>query len=211
MDLLWPKVDLTSATASATPWLYHFDIYRFGIAMNIRTLCLGILSFQEASGYEIKKEIEDGMFSHFIDASYGSIYPALTLLNAEGLVSLRAEEQTGRPDKKVYAITDAGHIALSKALSVVPARDKYKSEFLFEMLMQHYLTPSHIIVALEKQLADQRQELDQMNECKSDPAQQKIPGCEFVMGYGHAVLTAGVSYIELKLTELKALARRAVE
>lgn len=179
--------------------------------MNIRTLCLGILSFQEASGYEIKKEIEDGMFSHFIDASYGSIYPALTLLNAEGLVTLRAEEQTGRPDKKVYAITDVGHAALAKSLAVVPARDKYKSEFLFEMLMQHYLTPSHIIVALEKQLADQRQELVQMNECKADPAQQKIPGCEFVMGYGEAVMTAAVSYLELRLAELKTKALRAAE
>jgi PadR family transcriptional regulator, regulatory protein AphA len=179
--------------------------------MNIRTLCLGILSFQEASGYEIKKEIEDGLFSHFIDASYGSIYPALTLLNSEGLVSLRAEEQTGRPDKKVYAITDAGHASLAKSLAVVPGRDKYKSEFLFEMLLQHYLTPSHIIVALEKQLADQRQDLAQMNECKADPAQQKIPGCDFVMGYGEAVLTAGVKYIELKLAELKSQAIKAAE
>ncbi len=179
--------------------------------MNIRTLCLGILSFQEASGYEIKKEIEDGMFSHFIDASYGSIYPALTMLNAEGLVTLRAEEQTGRPDKKVYAITDAGHAALAKSLAVVPARDKYKSEFLFEMLMQHYLTPSHIIVALEKQLADQRQELAQMNECKADPAEGTFPGCEFVMGYGEAVLTAGVSYLELRLAELKTQALKAAE
>lgn len=179
--------------------------------MNIRTLCLGVLSFNEASGYEIKKEIEDGLFSHFIDASFGSIYPALTLLNAEGLVTLRAEEQTGRPDKKVYAITDAGHAALAKSLSVVPARDKYKSEFLFEMLLQHYLSPSHIIVALEKQLADLNIDLTQMNECKADPQQQRIPGCDFVMGYGEAVLTAGVSYIELKLTELKTRALKAVE
>ncbi len=179
--------------------------------MNIRTLCLGVLSFNEASGYEIKKEIEDGLFSHFIDASFGSIYPALTLLNAEGLVTLRAEEQTGRPDKKVYAITDAGYAALAKSLSVVPARDKYKSEFLFEMLMQHYLSPSHIIVALEKQLADLIIDLTQLNECKADPLQQKIPGCEFVMGYGEAVLTAGVSYIELKLAELKTQALKAAE
>lgn len=179
--------------------------------MNIRTLCLGILSFQEASGYEIKKEIEDGLFSHFIDASFGSIYPALTMLNAEGLVTLRAEEQTGRPDKKVYAITDLGHAALAKSLSVVPARDKYKSEFLFEMLMQHYLTPSHIIVAIEKQLADQREELAQMDQCRADPTHIRLPGNEFVMGYGEAVLTAGVSYLELKLAELKSQAIKVAE
>ena len=76
--------------------------------MNVRTLCLGILSLQEASGYEIKKDVEDGLFSHFIDASFGSIYPALTQLAAEGYVTVREEEQTGKPDKKVYAITDSG-------------------------------------------------------------------------------------------------------
>ena len=63
---------------------------------------------EEASGYEIKKDIEEGLFSHFIDASFGSIYPALTQLAAEGLLTVRAEEQTGKPDKKVYAITEAG-------------------------------------------------------------------------------------------------------
>ena len=88
--------------------------------MNVRTLCLGILSLQEASGYEIKKDVEDGLFSHFIDASFGSIYPALTQLAAEGYVTVREEEQTGKPDKKVYAITDvraecpgAGHLGIA--------------------------------------------------------------------------------------------------
>ena len=61
--------------------------------MNVRTLCLGILSTEEASGYEIKKDIEEGLFSHFIEASFGSIYPALTQLTAEGLLTVRAEEQ----------------------------------------------------------------------------------------------------------------------
>ena len=88
--------------------IYRIGIYRTVIDMNVRTLCLGILTTGEASGYEIKKEIEEGLFSHFIDASYGSIYPALTQLAGEGLVTVRAEEQSGKPDKKVYAITPKG-------------------------------------------------------------------------------------------------------
>jgi PadR family transcriptional regulator, regulatory protein AphA len=169
--------------------------------MNIRTLCLGILSFQEASGYEIKKEIEDGLFSHFIDASFGSIYPALTLLNAEGLVTLRAEEQTGRPDKKVYAITEAGRAALAKGLLVIPARDKYKSEFLFEMLLQELLPVEHRQLAITKQLTDLREELARIAECRAEGT--GTAGSEFVTGYGEAVLTAGVSYLEYKLAETK--------
>jgi PadR family transcriptional regulator, regulatory protein AphA len=167
--------------------------------MNIRTLCLGVLFFQEASGYEIKKEIEDGLFSHFIDASYGSIYPALAMLNAEGLVTLRAEEQTGRPDKKVYAITEGGRAALAKWLTIIPARDKYKSEFLFEMLMQEMLPAEHRELAIRKQLTDLKDELARIAECCA--MGQSSLGAEFVAGYGEAVLTAGVTYLELKLAE----------
>ncbi|MDE2445944.1 MAG: PadR family transcriptional regulator [Alphaproteobacteria bacterium] len=169
--------------------------------MNIRILCLGILSFREASGYEIKKEIEEGMFSHFIDASFGSIYPALSQLNAEGLVTVRAEEQTGRPDKKVYAVTEQGREALAKGLLVIPARDKYKSEFLFEMLFKAMLPEAHVRLAIEKQLHDLKDDLLRMHECRQ--LGQVDQGSEFIMGYGEAVLSAGARYLEDRLAELQ--------
>ena len=169
--------------------------------MNIRTLCLGILSFKEASGYEIKKEIEEGMFSHFIDASFGSIYPALSQLNTEGLVTVRAEEQTGRPDKKVYSVTEAGRAALARGLLVVPARDKYKSEFLFEMLFKEMLPEAHIRLAIEKQLHDLQDDMNRMAECRA--LGQTNIGSEFIMGYGEAVLSAGAKYLEAKLADMK--------
>jgi PadR family transcriptional regulator, regulatory protein AphA len=177
--------------------------------MNIRTLCLGILSFTEASGYEIKKEIEEGMFSHFIDASFGSIYPALSQLNGEGLVTVRAEEQTGRPDKKVYSVTEAGRKALARELLVVPARDKYKSEFLFEMLFKDMLPEAHVRLAIEKQLHDLQEELARMAECRASG--QSNAGSEFIMGYGESVLTAGSKYLEAKLAELKPTIKLAAE
>jgi PadR family transcriptional regulator, regulatory protein AphA len=168
--------------------------------MNVRTLCLGVLSFGEASGYEIKKEIEEGLFNHFIDASFGSIYPALTQLNAEGLVTLRAEEQTSRPDKKVYAITATGQQYLAKSIVVIPARDKYKSEFLFEMLFQELLPKDFMRLAIEKQLTDLKEDLKRIEECRGDGPPSV--GGEFVAGYGEAVLGAGVKYLEQKLSQL---------
>ena len=172
--------------------------------MNVKTLCLGFLTTREATGYEIKKEFEEGFFSHFIEASYGSIYPALNQLATQGLVTVREEEQAGKPDKKVYAITDAGRDVLGKWLSVVPARDKYKSEFLFEMFLQQYLAPQHVVTAVETQLAHLRTDLDNIRMCREkcvDPAMM-AGGPDFVLGYGESVLTAAVSYLEGKLVEL---------
>jgi DNA-binding PadR family transcriptional regulator len=168
--------------------------------MNVRTLCLGVLTGGEASGYEIKKEIEEGHFSHFIDASYGSIYPALIQLHLEGLVTVRAEEQTGKPDKKVYAIAEAGRRALANAIAVVPAKDKFKSEFLFQMLLQQFLTPSVMLTAIDKQLRDLNDDLGRIAECRRK--EQQIAGGQFVADYGTAVLTAAVIYLEQKKAEL---------
>jgi PadR family transcriptional regulator AphA len=168
--------------------------------MNVRTLCLGILSTGEASGYEIKKDIEEGLFSHFIDASYGSIYPALTQLAGEGLVTVRAEEQSGKPDKKVYAITPKGRECLARAISVVPCRDKYKSEFLFQMLLQQYMTPDVMKAAIEKQLSDLESDLARIGQCRC--SEQPHAGARFVADYGEAVLKAGLAVLKEKKAEL---------
>jgi PadR family transcriptional regulator AphA len=65
--------------------------------MNVSTLCLAILNFGEASGYDIRKMSTEGTFSHFVDASYGAIYPALERLESEGKVEQRMEQQVGKP------------------------------------------------------------------------------------------------------------------
>jgi len=172
--------------------------------MNVRTLCLGILTFQEASGYEIKKMIEDDVFSHFIDASYGSIYPALTKMLAEGLVSVRAEEQAGKPDKKVYKITETGRDELSRALAVDPARDKFKSEFLFQVMLGEFLPKSYIADIYDAQIEYLRDELERI-EMKSCNGPCHIPGhkgMDFVAGYGQACISAGLKYLEDRKAEV---------
>src|SRR3546814_665287 len=68
--------------------------------MDAKTLCLGVLSRGAASGYEIKKAFEEGPFSHFHQASFGSIYPTLNALSADGLVAVRpgAAKAPGQED-----------------------------------------------------------------------------------------------------------------
>ncbi len=168
--------------------------------MNVRTLCLGILTFQEASGYEIKKMVEDEAFSHFIDASYGSIYPALTKMMNEGLVLVRAEEQAGKPDKKVYSITETGRKELAAALAVDPVADKFKSEFLFQVMLREFLPKSHIADIYDAQMQYLRDELAHLEACAChSPVHQ---GMEFVAGYGQACLSAGLKYLEERKHEI---------
>ena len=161
--------------------------------MNIRTLCLGILSFGDSTGYEIKKMAEEGLFSHFIEASFGSIYPALTKMTEEGLLTCRSEVQDGKPDKKIYSITSQGRSALREALTVFPRKDKFKSEFLFIMLMSEHVDQAHISAVLKQRAAELEEELEMIQACSQSLS---LPGAKFVNGYGKAVIAAAHEYVE---------------
>ncbi|MEM8685785.1 MAG: PadR family transcriptional regulator [Pseudomonadota bacterium] len=164
--------------------------------MNIRTLCLGILSFGDATGYEIKKMAEDGLFSHFVEASYGSIYPALTRMTDEDLLTCRSETQDGKPDKKIYSITQAGRDELTTALTTRPKKDKFKSEFLFIMLMSEHLDQDHVSEVLSHRAQELADELEMIRACGEHLTK---PGPRFVNGYGQAVMGAANDYVSKNL------------
>jgi len=172
------------------------------MAMNVRTLCLGILSMREATGYEIKKMVEEGIFSHFIDASYGSIYPALAQLLKEGLVSVRTEAtEDGRPPRKVYAITAQGREAFRQALASDPARDKFKSEFLFQILFMEHIDPAQLALIYDAYIAEQEAELARCEEACELP---DSPGAHFVRDYGRVVLSTLIDFLKERREEMQA-------
>ena len=175
--------------------------------MNVSTLCLGILSFQEASGYEIKKMAEDGMFSHFIEASFGSIYPALTRMLDAGFVTVREQEQDGRPGKKVYSITPEGRAQLTRSLCDFPARDKFKSEFLFQLLLMDNISAQHLGEVFDRHIALVQEEFDHV--CACEGAGGEHTGLRFVNGYGQAVLSAGLAYLKSRRDDILQAAQSA--
>ena len=99
-------------------------------AMNVRTICLAILTQGETTGYDIRKRSTEGDFAHFVDASFGSIYPALSKLEEDGLVTSKIEPQEGRPAKRVYAITDEGRESFISSLFEDLNCDVFRSEFM---------------------------------------------------------------------------------
>src|SRR6201996_2631902 len=117
--------------------------------MDVRTICLGILTRGDATGYEIKKLFENDGYQHFVEASFGSIYPALNRLTEEGLVSVRAEAQEKRPDRKVYSITPAGRSTFIASLLKPLPEDRHRSPFVFAMLFSDLLPQSRVSQPIE--------------------------------------------------------------
>ncbi|MEQ8371214.1 MAG: PadR family transcriptional regulator [Alphaproteobacteria bacterium] len=161
--------------------------------MDVRTVCLGVLTSGEASGYEIKKHLEDGPFSHFVEAGFGSIYPALNRLSRDGLVTCRTEEQTKRPDKKVYRLTPLGRLELIQALSQPPPPDRFRSDFLFMMHFAEHLPARLIENVIDARIAQYRACLHQMAQADHGAA---AAGADFVAGFARAVYQAAVTFLE---------------
>ena len=136
---------------------------------------------------------DEGAFSHFVDAGYGSIYPALCKLSDEGLVSCEAQEQAKRPDKKVYQITGAGRMALLDALMKQPAPDKFRSAFLFTLFFGDLLPARHVDRLIDERIAWYREALERINECDCSHLSS---GAYFAQGFGAAVYQAALDYLE---------------
>lgn len=170
--------------------------------MDVKTLCLGVLSRGEASGYEIKKAFAEGPFSHFHQASFGAIYPALTALSTEGLIVGRAQAQNKRPDKKIYEITPKGRKALVEALMVPPAPDSMRSDFLFILSFAQFLPAARVDQLIEQRIAWYREALARMENCARTASAS--PGGAFVRGMGIAVYRAAAEYLETHREELLA-------
>jgi DNA-binding PadR family transcriptional regulator len=174
--------------------------------MDTKTLCLGVLARGDASGYEIKKAFEEGPFGHIHEASFGAIYPALTRLDAEGLVTCREMAQDKRPDKKVYSITEAGRRAFYEALLVPPDRDRRRSDFLFILFFAQWLSPDRLAQLIDQRIAWYRDCLAQMESCDRPG---RPAGEAFVHGLGVAVYRAAADYLEANRERLLATVKAA--
>lgn len=171
--------------------------------MDARILCLGVLLRKPASGYEIRKQFEEGPFNHFYDTSYGSIYPALKALERDALIRVAAlPDDGGRTDKKLYEITQAGREKLMEALVSAPERDKLRSDFLFILSFAEMLPPRHVERLIDQRLEFYREHLNAMQECAAENGCTG-KGAEFVRGFGMAVYTAAAEYLEEHRDELE--------
>jgi DNA-binding PadR family transcriptional regulator len=154
---------------------------------------LGILTRGDATGYEIKNLFQDDGYQHFVEASFGSIYPALNRLCEENLVSVRAEAQEKRPDRKVYSITSAGRSAFIASLLKPLPEDRHRSPFVFAMLFSDLLPPGRVSALLEDYINQTEAKLAQLNAGNTEP---KNPGEEFANGFGRAIYVAALDFLK---------------
>lgn len=158
--------------------------------METKTLCLGALCLGDETGYDIKKRFEEG-FGHFLDVAPSGIYRALSELETAGSVVSERVVQEGRPNKKVYRLTEQGQQEFVQAMIASPARHRVRSEFLFVLIFAHMLPREVVDGAIDRQIAELDDLIERTEACMHENGEVGgLPGAAFVASHGLDILRA---------------------
>lgn len=108
---------------------------------------LGLLCHQPMTGYDIKKWIDKSL-RLFWGISYGSIYPTLSALSANGMISAN-DVSTNERTKIAYTVTDGGRAYLRKWLEVPAEKNEMRYETLLKLFFGGELGPESSIRQIE--------------------------------------------------------------
>ncbi|MGF1574986.1 MAG: PadR family transcriptional regulator [Cyanophyceae cyanobacterium] len=97
---------------------------------------LAALQEDPCSGYDLTKRF-DGSVGFFWQASHQQIYRELTRLEKEGLLEFTLIQQSHRPDKKIYRLTEAGYTALKHWIRDPAAVSPIRDELLVKTFAGH--------------------------------------------------------------------------
>jgi DNA-binding PadR family transcriptional regulator len=105
----------------------------------VRHAVLALLADQPAHGYEIKRGLEERFGSVVAPLNAGQVYTTLQRLQRDELVADDAVAQSGRPDKRVYRLTEAGERALHEWLGAPSAPTRLRDDFFMKLVFAQSL------------------------------------------------------------------------
>lgn len=124
-------------------------------------IILGLLGYMPMTGYDLKAFF-DRSINFFWSAELSQIYRELSRLEKLGYISHKTEHQEGRPDKKVYSISQEGDRAFIEWLKDFPKAPGTvsRNEFLVRIFFSSKLQREELKAHLEDYIKEQSQELE---------------------------------------------------
>jgi len=109
---------------------------------------LGLLKEKPMSGYELQKALT-AKLGAFWRVSFGSLYPCLKRLNAEGALEVLDSPYVSRK-KHTYRLTDRGELLFQELLESADTHDFEQDRFPLRLAFFRYLKPESRIDQLER-------------------------------------------------------------
>lgn len=125
---------------------------------SIRYALLSLLAREPLSGYDIKQHMNSRL-GPFWKVGSNQVYPELAKMEGEGLVKLHGVEQDSyRPARKLYEITEAGREALRQWTLEPGGLESMRDDFLLKAYNAWLVEPEQMVVQIEaiKRLHEER-------------------------------------------------------
>lgn len=153
---------------------------------------LATLGDNAVSGYDLWKEFTQRT-NHYWEASQQQIYRELNKLEAQGAIASELVPQAGRPDKKLYRITQKGKEILKAWIAEPSEPMAIREEILVKVLAAYQVSPETIIKELKRRRQKHLQQLDKYKQ-----AEQKnfadIEGLSLEQKCRYLTLRRGIRY-----------------
>ncbi|ARZ70452.1 PadR family transcriptional regulator [Streptomyces sp. HU2014] len=168
--------------------------------MSIGHTLLGLLETGPRHGYDLKRAF-DARFGQDRPLHYGQVYSTMSRLLKNGLVEVEGIEQGEGPDRKRYAITDAGITDVERWLVQPEKPEPYLQSTLYTKVVLALLTGRDAAGLLDAQRAEHLRLMRGLTERKrsGDLADQLI--CDHALFH----LEADLRWLELTAARLDQL------
>ncbi|MFD7450649.1 PadR family transcriptional regulator [Kitasatospora sp. NPDC059827] len=174
--------------------------------MALGQMLLGLLEDQPRHGYDIKR-LYDDHFGRDRALHYGQVYATLSRLLKNGLVVVEGVEAGGGPDRKRYAITDAGVTDLAGWLAQPEDPQPYLQSTLYQKVVLAILTGRSATDVLDVQRAEHLRTMRELTRRKLDGDLTDELICDHALFH----LEADLRWLELTAARLDDLTTRLTE
>ncbi len=130
--------------------------------MSLEHAILGLLNEHPRSGYDLKTRCFDETLRRFWSADQAQIYRTLDRLQATKSVTSRRRKQAGRPDRKLFEITQSGREILGRWLSDQHAIPAQRDPFLLQLYFGSHCPDELLVTLLAAQRAQHQTRLDDL-------------------------------------------------
>ncbi|MER0482386.1 PadR family transcriptional regulator [Streptomyces sp. NBC_00400] len=169
--------------------------------MSIGHTLLGLLESGPRHGYDLKRAFDEH-FGQDRPLHYGQVYSTMSRLLKNGLVEVDAVEAGAGPERKRYAITDAGVTDVAQWLTRPEKPEPYLQSTLYTKVVLALMTGRNAAELLDSQRAEHLRLMRGLTERKrtGDLADQLI--CDHALFH----LEADLRWLELTAARLDKLA-----
>jgi DNA-binding PadR family transcriptional regulator len=168
--------------------------------MSLGQTVLGLLESQPRHGYDIKR-VYDEHFGRSRTLPYGQVYATLSRLLKNGLVEVDAVEHGDGPDRKRYAVTEAGVTDVADWLARPENPEPYLQSTLYTKVVLALLTDRPAVDVLDIQRREHLRQMRQLTRRKMDGDLADQLVCDHALFH----LEADLRWLELTATRLDQL------